>query len=103
MNDTTSPDAPAEEAQGSNANTPGLLALQILEKLLIEAIKTRQNVSGAEVDLRAARDIRQRLMANPTDPAAISWVRQIAQRWSYQLKNRSLRFRHLFDHLDLAR
>ncbi len=101
MNDTDSPTAPAEPA--ASANTPALLALQILEKLLIEAIKTRQNVSGAEVDLRAAREIRQRLMRDPKDAAAISWVRQIAQRWSYQLKNHSLRFRHVFNHLDLVR
>ncbi len=85
------------------SNAPSLLALQILEKLLIEAIKARQNINVAEADLRTVRELRPRLLKTPRDQGLVNWERQIAQRWESQLKNRSLRFRHLFDHLDLAR
>jgi hypothetical protein len=102
--DTTDDTADVQDATThKNTNAPSLLALQIMEKLLVEAIKSRQNVGLAEADLRTVRELRPKLLAAPTDPSLVSWLRQIAQRWSPQLRDRALRFRHLFDHLELAR
>jgi hypothetical protein len=87
---------------GVSTKEPALLALQMLEKLLVEAIKSRQSVTVAQSDLRAARDLRKRLKGNPRDMEAVNWLRQIALRWSAQMRGHALKFRHLFDHLDLV-
>jgi hypothetical protein len=54
----------------------------------------------ADVDLRAIEDIRRKLEANPEDIAARQWVRQLAQSWSFRVRDNTRSIRRILDLLD---
>jgi hypothetical protein len=102
MRDTSIMSDDVTSSDSHKLRTPSGLALNIIENLLLETIKDRQHVGPAEVDLRAARDIRQRLEQNPRDAQSIQWLRQLAQTWSPRLRQHALKVRRVYDYLAVA-
>jgi hypothetical protein len=51
-------------------------------------------------NLRAIDEIRAKLQVNPGDPAAASWMRQIAKAWSFRVRGNQRHIRRILDLLD---
>ncbi len=90
----------AEESIAAPADEPGpVAAVKLLSAVLAECRNDFALRRYAEVDMRAIDEIRVKLQANPGDPEAAGWVRQIAKTWSNRLRGGD--FRHIRRVLDL--
>ena len=90
-------DEPIENGQ---IDPPSVEAAKLLGVVLAEARNDRALTRYAEVDLRAVQDIQRKLKADPEDPAARQWVRQLAQSWSFRARDNTRSIRRIFDLLD---
>ena len=90
----------AEESLAETPDDPGpVAAVKLLSAVLAECRNDFALRRYAEVDMRAIDEIRVKLQADPADPQAAGWVRQIAKTWSNRLRGGD--FRHIRRVLDL--
>lgn len=81
-------------------DAPAVTAAKMLGGLIASARGEEAYRTRAEVDLRAIVDIQRKLQADPEDPAAKQWVRQLAQTWSFRVRDNTRSIRRIFDLLD---
>jgi hypothetical protein len=85
----------------SAANDPAPVAAAKLLGHVISECRTDSALTRyAEVDLRAIGEIRAKLQADPADPQAASWMRQIAKAWSFRVRGNQRHIRRILDLLD---
>jgi hypothetical protein len=95
-------DKPASEPSTSSAalEAPTLAAAKMLGGLIASCRGEEAHRTRAEVDLRAVQDIQRKLQADPQDVAAKQWVRQLAQSWSFRVRDNTRSIRRILDLLD---
>ena len=98
MSITSKPDQYAEAP-----DAPALAAAKMLSGIIAACQKTGEHSSHAAVDLRAVEDIQRKLEANPNDPSAKQWIRQLTQTWSYRVRDNSRSIRRILDLLETRR
>ena len=98
MSTTSKPDQYAEAP-----DAPALAAAKMLSGIIAACQKTGEYSSHAAVDLRAVEDIQRKLEANPNDPSARQWIRQLTQTWSYRVRDNSRSIRRILDLLETRR
>lgn len=90
----------AEEPLAATPGDPApVVAVKLLSAVLSECRNDVALRRYAEVDMRAIDEIMSKLQADPGDPKAVTWVRQIAKTWSNRLRGGD--FRHIRRVLDL--
>ncbi len=89
----------AQPLDATPADPAPVAAVKLLSAVLSECRNDIALRRYAEVDMRAIDEIRIKLQADPTDPQAATWVRQIAKTWSNRLRGGD--FRHIRRVLDL--
>jgi len=70
----------------SIGEAPNLRAVRELKALLDYYRRDRTLKQYVDIDTRAVDEIERKLVANPMDPAAIVWMRQIVNAWSSRLR-----------------
>ena len=70
----------------SIGEAPNLRAVRELKGLLDYYRRDRALKQYVDIDTRAVDEIERKLVANPMDPAAIVWMRQIVNAWSSRLR-----------------
>lgn len=70
----------------SIGEAPNLRAVRELKALLDYYRRDRSLKQYVDIDTRAVDEIERKLVANPMDPAAIVWMRQIVNAWSSRLR-----------------
>lgn len=98
----TSSDKPEFESAGvtGGLEAPAVAAAKMLGGLIAGCRSEDAHRTRAEVDLRAIQDIQRKLQADPEDAAAKQWVRQLAQSWSFRVRDNTRSIRRIFDLLD---
>ena len=99
----TSPEKPDSEsvlATIGALDAPAVTAAKMLGGLIAACRSEDVHRTRAEVDLRAIQDIQRKLQADPEDPSAKQWVRQLAQTWSFRVRDNTRSIRRIFDLLD---
>lgn len=99
----TSSDKPESEsafAPAGAADAPAVAAAKMLGGLIAACRGEEAHRTRAEVDLRAVLDIQRKLQVDPDDAAARQWVRQLAQNWSFRVRDNTRSIRRIFDLLD---
>jgi hypothetical protein len=103
---------PSSEQPGASSDnlgydaTPGALdsptvaAARMLGGVIAQCRGTAEHRTRAEVDLRAVQDIQRKLQADPEDPSARQWVRQLATAWSFRARDNTRSIRKILDLLD---
>jgi hypothetical protein len=91
--------AAEEPTQVTPGDPPSVAAVKLMSTVLNECRNDSALRRYAEVDMRAIDEIRVKLQADPADPQAVTWVRQIAKTWSNRLRGGD--FRHIRRVLDL--
>lgn len=81
-------------------DAPAIAAAKMLGGLIAACRGEDAHRTRAEVDLRAIQDIQRKLQADPQDAAARQWVRQLAQTWSFRVRDNTRSIRRIFDLLD---
>jgi hypothetical protein len=81
-------------------DAPAVTAAKMLGGLIAACRGEDAHRTRAEVDLRAIQDIQRKLQADPEDPSAKQWVRQLAQSWSFRVRDNTRSIRRIFDLLD---
>jgi len=100
----TSPEKPdpndiASPSIGS-LDAPAVTAAKMLGGLIASCRGEDVHRMRAEVDLRAIQDIQRKLQTDPEDAAARQWVRQLAQSWSFRVRDNTRSIRRILDLLD---
>ena len=90
--------ADAEAATAPDA--PTIAAAKLLGGLIAGCRDEDAHRARAEVDLRAVQDIQRKLQADPQDTSAKQWVRQLAQTWSFRVRDNTRSIRKILDLLD---
>ena len=83
-------------------DAPAVTAAKMLGGLIASCRTEEAHRTRAEVDLRAVQDIQRKLQADPQDAAARQWVRQLAQTWSFRVRDNTRSIRRVLDLLDGA-
>ena len=99
--DTPDPKDIASQSIGS-LDAPAITAAKMLGGLIASCRTEDVHRTRAEVDLRAIQDIQRKLQADPDDAAARQWVRQLAQTWSFRVRDNTRSIRRILDLLDGA-
>jgi hypothetical protein len=82
------PQAPRPEPERApTSDSPNVRAVNELKNLLNEYKRDKGLQRYVEIDTRAVDEIERKFVANPFDPAAIVWLRQICNAWSSRLHN----------------
>lgn len=81
-------------------DAPAVAAAKMLGGLIAACRVEEAHRTRAEVDLRAIQDIQRKLQADPQDVAARQWVRQLAQTWSFRVRDNTRSIRRILDLLD---
>ncbi len=81
-------------------DAPAVAAAKILGGLIAACRSEDAHRTRAEVDLRAIQDIQRKLEVDPHDVAARQWVRQLAQSWSFRVRDNTRSIRRVLDLLD---
>ncbi len=76
----------APSSTPSIGEAPNLRAVRELKALLDYYRRDRTLKQYVDIDTRAVDEIERKLVANPMDPAAIVWMRQIVNAWSSRLR-----------------
>jgi hypothetical protein len=76
----------APSSAPSIGEAPNLRAVRELKALLDYYRRDRALKQYVDIDTRAVDEIERKLVANPMDPAAIVWMRQIVNAWSSRLR-----------------
>ena len=101
--DKTSGKPEADAGLGTAAlDAPAVAAAKMLGGIIAGCRAEAAHRTLAEVDLRAIQDIQRKLQADPEDPAAKQWVRQLAKSWSFRVRDNTRSIRRIFDLLDGA-
>jgi len=77
---------PTPASVPSIGEAPNLRAVRELKALLDYYRRDRTLKQYVDIDTRAVDEIERKLVANPMDPAAIVWMRQICNAWSSRLR-----------------
>ncbi len=80
-----------------SGDTPTLAAVRMLGGIIAGCRSVEAHRAHAAVDLRAIEDIQRKLEANPDDPGAKQWIRQLAQTWSYRVRDNTRSIRKILD------
>jgi hypothetical protein len=83
------PPAPAMPTASTTATlgeAPNLKAVRELKGLLEYYKRDKTLRQYVDIDTRAVDEIERKLVANPMDPAAIVWMRQICNAWGSRLR-----------------
>src|SRR3954462_15794488 len=99
--DTSRPSSLPEDP--GQLDSPTITAARMLGGVIAACRSNAEHRTRAEVDLRAIQDIQRKLQADPDDPAAKQWVRQLAQAWSFRARDNTLSIRRVLDLLDGSR
>lgn len=81
-------------------DTPVARAAKMLGGVIATCRADVAHRARAEVDLRAVMDIQRKLAADPNDPGAKQWVRQLAQNWSFRARDNTRSIRQILDLLE---
>jgi hypothetical protein len=100
MNTSDKPDPESVLASLGAADTPAVAAAKMLGGLIAGCRGDEAHRTRAEVDLRAIQDIQRKLQIDPDDASARQWVRQLAQTWSFRVRDNTRSIRRIFDLLD---
>lgn len=100
MNSSDKPESESVLAAVGALDAPAVTAAKMLGGLIAAARGEDVHRTRAEVDLRAIQDIQRKLQADPEDPSAKQWVRQLAQTWSFRVRDNTRSIRRIFDLLD---
>ena len=104
-NPTGDPAVAAEHVQSApmlDERAPAVVVLRMLQPVILDARKDPQHKANAENGMRVLVDVQRALAANPRDPAAAQWLRQLALTWNTRVRGSQLKFRRIFDLLDEA-
>src|SRR4051794_21919706 len=85
------------------SDSPTVIAARMLGGVIAACRSNAEHRTRAEVDLRAIQDIQRKLQADPDDPSAKQWVRQLAQAWSFRARDNTRSIRRVLDLLDGSR
>lgn len=77
---------PTASATPTIGEPPNLRAVRELKALLDYYRRDRSLKQYVDIDTRAVDEIERKLIANPMDPAAVVWMRQICNAWSSRLR-----------------
>ena len=102
MTSSDKPDSESVLASLGAIDTPAVAAAKMLGGLIAACRAEDAHRTRAEVDLRAIMDIQRKLQADPEDAAAKQWVRQLAQTWSFRVRDNTRSIRRILDLLDGA-
>jgi hypothetical protein len=91
-------DAPA--VTNGAPESPAVAAVKLLGGLIAGCRDEAAFRTRAEIDLRAVQDIQRKLQADPEDTSAKQWVRQLAQTWSFRVRDNTRSIRRILDLLD---
>ena len=97
--DKPDPNDLASSSLGS-LDAPAMTAAKMLGGLIASCRGEDVHRMRAEVDLRAIQDIQRKLQADPEDAGARQWVRQLAQSWSFRVRDNTRSIRRILDLLD---
>ena len=102
MNSSDKPESESESvfAALGAVDTPAVAAAKMLGGLIAGCRADEAHRTRAEVDLRAIQDIQRKLQADPEDASAKQWVRQLAQTWSFRVRDNTRSIRRILDLLD---
>lgn len=100
MTSSEKPDSESVLATIGALDAPAITAAKMLGGLIAACRSEDVHRTRAEVDLRAIQDIQRKLQADPEDPSAKQWVRQLAQTWSFRVRDNTRSIRRIFDLLD---
>lgn len=78
--------APTASATPTIGEAPNLRAVRELKGLLDYYRRDKTLRQYVDIDTRAVDEIERKLVANPMDPAAIVWMRQICNAWASRLR-----------------
>lgn len=85
---------------GAGIDAPAVTAARMLGGIIANCRAEQAHRARAEVDLRAVMDIQRKLAADPNDPGAKQWVRQLAQTWSFRVRDNTRSIRRILDLLE---
>ena len=100
MNSSEKPESDSVLASVGALDAPAVTAAKMLGGLIAAARGEDVHRTRAEVDLRAIQDIQRKLQVDPEDASAKQWVRQLAQTWSFRVRDNTRSIRRIFDLLD---
>ncbi len=80
------PAMPTASATATVGEAPNLKAVRELKGLLEYYKRDKTLRQYVDIDTRAVDEIERKLVANPMDPAAIVWMRQICNAWGSRLR-----------------
>ena len=83
---TPAPAAATASATPTIGEPPNLKAVRELKNLLDYYRRDKTLRQYVDIDTRAVDEIERKLVANPMDPAAIVWMRQICNAWASRLR-----------------
>ena len=81
-------------------DAPAVTAAKMLGGIIATCRAEDMHRTRAEVDLRAVMDIQRKLAADPNDAGAKQWVRQLAQTWSFRVRDNTRSIRRILDLLE---
>lgn len=81
-------------------DAPAVKAAKMLGGIIATCRTQAMYKARAEVDLRAVSDIQRKLAADPNDVSARQWVRQLAQTWSFRVRDNTRSIRQILDLLE---
>lgn len=84
----------------SDVDAPALKAAKMLGGIIATCRGEAVHKARAEVDLRAVVDIQRKLATDPNDAGARQWVRQLAQSWSFRVRDNTRSIRQILDLLE---
>ena len=84
----------------SAPEVPALAAARMLGGIIAECQKQGTHSAYATIDLRAVEEIQRKLEADPNDPGAKLWIRQLTQTWSYRVRDNTRSIRRILDLLE---
>jgi hypothetical protein len=100
MTSSEKPESESVLASIGALDAPAVTAAKMLGGLIAACRTEDVHRTRAEVDLRAIQDIQRKLQADPEDQSAKQWVRQLAQTWSFRVRDNTRSIRRIFDLLD---
>jgi hypothetical protein len=100
MTSSEKPESESVLATIGALDAPAVTAAKMLGGLIAACRNEDVHRTRAEVDLRAIQDIQRKLQADPEDASAKQWVRQLAQSWSFRVRDNTRSIRRIFDLLD---